>query len=117
MRHSGGPITNGTRLNLAVGYEPVFDDRPPHLNHPLAPARWIVSNTADGAIVSNVVDMSAYARMLLGRGATLVDGHDVRILSETMFAQLTTAHVETDERDVRYGYGVDVWQKDGRRMI
>ncbi|HSL10270.1 MAG TPA: serine hydrolase domain-containing protein [Actinomycetota bacterium] len=117
MRHSDGAITNETRLHVATGYEPVFDDRPPHLNHPLAPARWIVSNTADGAIVSTVADMSAYARMLLGGGVTLVDGHEVRIVSRSMVDLLTTGHVETDERSMRYGYGIDVWETDGRRMI
>jgi len=117
MHRSDGWITNETRLDLAVGYEPVFDDRPPHLQHPLAPARWIVSNTADGAIVSTVPDMAAYARMLLGRGATLVDGHEVRVLSGEMFTLLTTGHVQSDERRFRYGYGVDVWEHDGRRMI
>jgi CubicO group peptidase (beta-lactamase class C family) len=117
MRRSEGSITNATRLDVAVGYEPVFDDRPAHLNHPLAPAKWIVSNTADGAIVSTAIDMAAYARMLLGRGATLVDGHEVRILSGAMFDLLTAGHVETDDRRYRYGYGVDVWEHDGRRMI
>jgi len=117
MRHSEGAITNETRLNIAVGYGPVFDDRPAHLNHPLAPAKWIVSNTADGAIVSTPTDMAAYARMLLGRGATLVDGHEVRILSEEMFDLLTTGHVATDDAGIGYGYGVDVWQESGRRMI
>jgi D-alanyl-D-alanine carboxypeptidase len=61
--------------------------------------------------------MSAYARMLLGRGATLVDGHEVRILSEEMFDLLTTGHVQSDDRQYRYGYGVDVWEHEGRRMI
>ena len=117
MRRSEGSITHATRLDIAVGYEPVFDDRPAHLNHPLAPATWIVSNTADGAIVSTPPDMCAYARMLLGRGATLVDGHEVRILSEEMFDLLTTGHVDTDDREYRYGYGVDVWVRDGRRML
>ena len=51
-----------------MGYEPMFSDRPPQLRHPLVPAHWIVSNTADGSIVSNVIDMSAYARLLLARG-------------------------------------------------
>ena len=117
MRHSEASITPETRLNIAVGYEPVFDDRPAHLNHPLAPATWTVSNTADGAIVSTPVDMCSYARMLLGRGATLVDRHEMRILSEPMFDLLTTGHVDTDDREYRYGYGVDVWERDGRRMI
>jgi D-alanyl-D-alanine carboxypeptidase len=117
MRSSEGAITNATRLDLAVGYNPVFDDRPPHLNHPLAPDRWIVSNTADGSIVSDVVDMSAYARLLLGRGRTIVDGNEVRLLNEELFALMTTPHTETDDPAFRYGYGVDLATRDGREVV
>jgi D-alanyl-D-alanine carboxypeptidase len=117
MRSSEGAITNATRLDLAVGYGPVFDDRPPHLNHPLAPGRWIVSGTADGAIVSNVVDMSAWARMLLGRGCATVNGTEVRLLSEEMFALMTTPHAETDDPAFRYGYGLDIATQDGRGVV
>ena len=56
-------------LTTAIGYEPVFGDRPVQLRHPLMPATWIVSDTADGSIVSHVLDMGAYAR-LLSRAAT-----------------------------------------------
>ncbi len=117
MRSTEGAITNATRLDLAVGYSPVFDDRPPHLNHPLAPDRWIVSATADGSIVSNVVDMSAYARLLLGRGATIVDGTEVRLLSDELFALMTMPHTETDDPAFRYGYGVDLTTEDGREIV
>jgi D-alanyl-D-alanine carboxypeptidase len=117
MRSSEGAITNATRLDLAVGYGPVFDDRPPHLNHPLAPGRWIVSGTADGSIVSNVIDMSAYARMLLGRGCQLVDGTEVRLLSDEMFALMTAPHAQTDDPAFRYGYGVDVATEEGREVV
>ncbi len=61
--------------------------------------------------------MSAYARMLLGGGATLVDGHEVRVLDDDAFELLTTPHVETDERPFRYGYGVDVWEREGRSFV
>lgn len=117
MSQSEAAITNETRLNLAVGYEPVFDERPPHLNHPLAPARSLISNSADGSIVSTAIDMAAYARVLLGGGATLADGHEVRLLSPEMFALLTTAHTPTDDPAYAYGYGVDVAERDGRRRI
>jgi D-alanyl-D-alanine carboxypeptidase len=117
MRSSEGAITNATRLDLAVGYSPVFDDRPPHLNHPLAPERWTVSGTADGSIVSSVVDMCAYARVLLGRGRATVDGAEVRLLSEEMFALMTTPYAETNERRSRYGYGVDLATEDGHEIV
>ena len=121
MASSEAAITNETRLNLAVGYEPVFDDRPPHLGHPLAPARWTVSATADGSIVSNVIDMSAYARMLLGRGRTLVGGHETTILSPAGFERFVEPRVLMEEpgvhHDERYGYGLWTFEDDGRTFV
>ena len=99
----------------------MFDDRPAHLGHPLAPARWLVSNTADGSIVSNVIDMSAYVRMLLGRGRTLVGGHETTILSPAGFARFVEPRVLMDEpgahRGERYGYGVWTSEEDGRAFV
>ena len=84
MASSVAAITDEARLDLATGYEPMVYDRPPQLTHPLVPATWLVSNTADGSIVSNVIDMSAYARFLLNGG----DGsRTVRVLSEAAFAR------------------------------
>lgn len=106
MRSSAAAITDAERQDLAVGYEPMLSDRPPQLRHPLATATWIVSNTADGSIVSNVVDMSTYARLLLARGS--VPGGD-RVLSEEQFA-LLTAPVIDDGEGGRYAYGL--WQEE-----
>ncbi len=120
MSSSQGAIDNQARLDLAIGYEPAFDDRPPHLGHPLVPARWLVTSTADGAIVSNVIDMAAYARMLLGRGSTLVDGHEVTILEEAGYARLALPRVATEDPDEpgeRYGYGLATSVHDGRTYV
>src|SRR2546427_609955 len=81
MGHTVAAITNGVRLDEATGYRTLYDDRPPHREHPLVEARWIVGNTADGSIVSDVVDMCSYARLLLKRG----DG----VLSHESFDHLT----------------------------
>jgi D-alanyl-D-alanine carboxypeptidase len=110
MRASVAAITDAERRDIAVGYEPMLSDRPPQLRHPLATATWTVSNTADGSIVSNVVDMSAYARLLLARGD--VPGGE-RVLSEEMFTLLTTPVIDDGEGG-RYAYGL--WQEevDGR---
>ena len=43
-----------------------------------------MTETADGSIVSDVVDMSAYARLLLARG-DVPDGRGGRVLSDAMF--------------------------------
>jgi D-alanyl-D-alanine carboxypeptidase len=109
MASSEAVITDETRLDLATGYAPVVDDRPPQLSHPLVPAPWLVSNTADGSIVSNVIDLSAYARFLLNGG----DGPNGRVLSEEAFARLTVRRMlDPYDEDADYAYGLSV-EKEG----
>jgi D-alanyl-D-alanine carboxypeptidase len=120
MSSSDARITNETRLDIATGYEPVFDDRPENLQHPLAPATWIVADTADGAIVSTVSDMSVYARLLLGRGATVVGGREVRLLSDDSFREMTEEGVDMQDEetpDGRYGLGLLSYTRDERRFV
>jgi CubicO group peptidase (beta-lactamase class C family) len=105
MASSVAAIDDRVRTDLAIGYEPMFTDRPAQLRHPLVPATFTVSNTADGSIVSNVVDMAAYARLMLNRGRGPTDA----ILSEGMFERLTTPVVEQpDDPGVWYAYGLEV---------
>jgi CubicO group peptidase (beta-lactamase class C family) len=118
MTATEGRITNATRRDLAVGYATLFDERPAQRHHELVPAHWTVTDTADGAIVSNVVDMAAYARMLLNRGVT-PEGH--RIVSEEAFAMFTEPRIDepAEEREVpgRYAYGLSVGVRDGRAIL
>jgi D-alanyl-D-alanine carboxypeptidase len=107
MAATDGAITDDTRLNLATGYLPLYSDRPPRLDHPLVQANWLVSNTADGSIVSNVIDMSAYARLLLGGGRSLADG-EASVLSADAFEILTTPHID-DPDSPGFGYGYGFW--------
>ena len=108
MTSSVAAITAAERADMATGYSPMFTDRPPQLTHPLVPATWIHSNSADGSIVSNVIDMSAYARLLLARG-DVPDGQGERLISADAFEQLTTSHAQDpDDREFDYGYGLDV---------
>ncbi len=115
MRSSAASITDTARQDLAVGYEPALSDRPAQLRHPLAPATYVVTETADGSIVSDVVDMSAYARLLLARG-DVPDGRGGRILSDAMFDVLTRDGVD-DGDGGRYAYGL--WEQEfgGHRML
>jgi hypothetical protein len=118
MRHSQASITPESYVSTSVGYEPMFDDRPPHLNHPLGPAPRIASNTADGSIVSTVADMAAYARMLLAGGTAVVDEHEVALLSPAMFEELVAPRIATDDEGISYAYGLDVWtHEDGRQFM
>ncbi|MGZ5213718.1 MAG: serine hydrolase domain-containing protein [Actinomycetota bacterium] len=109
MTASVAAITEDIRTDLATGYEPVFTDRPAQLRHPLVPATFTVSCTADGSIVSNVIDMAAHARLLLNRGR----GPEEQVLSEAMFDVLTTPFVEQpDDPGTSYGYGLDIGEDE-----
>ncbi len=109
MTASVAAITDDTRSDLATGYEPMLTDRPPQLRHALVPATFTVSNTADGSIVSNVIDMAAHARLLLNRGR----GPEGTVLSEAMFDVLTTPFVvQPDDPRTSYGYGLDIGEHE-----
>jgi D-alanyl-D-alanine carboxypeptidase len=101
MGHTVAAITNAVRLDQATGYRTLYDDRPPHREHPLVEAQWIVGNTADGSIVSDVIDMCSYARLLLKRG----DG----VLSHESFDHLTRPVIDDpDQPGASYAYGLFV---------
>ncbi len=117
MSATDGAITDETRLNLATGYLPLYTDRPARLDHPLVQATWLLSNTADGSIVSNVIDMSAYARLLLGNGRSLSDGES-SLLTPEAFDVLTSPSVDDpDAPGFGYGYGFWAGQENGVRSI
>jgi D-alanyl-D-alanine carboxypeptidase len=109
MTRSVGAIVEDDRADAAVGYEPLRSDRPAHLQSPLASAAWQVSNTADGSIVSTVGDLCAYARIVLARGGGL--------LGDAAFDRWIGPYADTEERGTRYGYGWDVVDGDGGRLI
>ncbi len=110
MMHSTAAITNATRSELATGYAAIHDDRPAQLTHPLVPAQWIISNTADGSIVSDVVDMCAYARLLLNGGRPL--------LSPEGFDRLLAPVIDdADMPGFAYAYGWWVGTQDDRRRV
>ena len=114
MTASVAAITDDVWTDLATGYEPLLTDRPAQLRHPLVPPPRTISNTADGSIVSNVVDMCAYARLLLARGDR-PDGRGGRVLSDEGFDRLMSDPF-VDE-DGPYGYGLWSEVHDGRTWL
>lgn len=115
MTASVAAVSDEIWTDHATGYEPMRTDRPAQLRHPLVPAPRIVSNTADGSIVSNVVDMCAYARLLLARGDR-PDEHGCRVLSADGFVRLMAAAVDDGDHG-RYGYGLREEVVDGRTWL
>jgi CubicO group peptidase (beta-lactamase class C family) len=110
-------ITHDTRKRLAVGYESLYDDRPAHPSHPLVPATWLETGTADGSIASTAVDMAVYVRMLLNRG----QGPRGRVLSEESFRLMTRRVIELPDEDEEhgssYGYGLNLSEDEGHTII
>lgn len=98
MAASAPQIDGRLRGHIATSYERTPDGG-------FVEAPWFDYLASDGAIVSTVGDMSAYARMLLARG----DTPSGRLISARAFDRFATP-VSDD-----YGYGVDV--QDGGRII
>ena len=106
-------FTHDTRPRLATGYDRMYDDRPSHPSHPLVPATWLEYAAGDGSIVSTASDMSAYARMLLNRGA---GPGGTRVLSDKAFALLTQRAIKSGDSSW-YGYGMGTSERDGRVIV
>lgn len=114
MANTDPEITFDTAADLATPHQREATDRPPHRGRMQVRAPISVSRTADGSIISTAKDMASYARMLLHRGAP----PGVRLLSDESFALMTTPHVaDTGEEGVAYGYGLDIFELDGRAHI
>jgi len=105
-------IIHDVRPRLAVGYAYLHDDRIGYPGRPLAPATWVETATADGAIASTAGDMAAFARMLLRRG----EGPDGRLLSEASFARMAEPHARPTP-DYGYGYGLATRVLGGRTFL
>lgn len=112
MAGAEGAITNEMRSRLAVGYVPMHNDRPWRPEHGFAPATWFETNTADGCLAASASDLATYLRMLLNRGAY----PGGRLLSEESFTLLTAPHTSFGDDD-RYGYGLDVGERNGRPQV
>ena len=105
-------IIHDIRPRLAVGYAYLHDDRIGYPGRSLAPATWVETATADGAIASTAVDIAALARMLLRRG----EGPDGRLLSEASFARMAKPHARS-MTGYGYGYGLATRVLGGRTFL
>lgn len=115
MKSTSAEITHDLRSRSAVGYWPLYDDRPMKNLPDWAPCTWTESENADGAISSTSEDMCAYLRMLLNRGK----GPHGRILSEKSFRLLTRRVIRCDDShgEEYYGYGLSVAPYRGHTLL
>ncbi|HWA58962.1 MAG TPA: serine hydrolase domain-containing protein [Gemmatimonadales bacterium] len=113
MTRTDAEFTHATRPSLAVGYEPLYDDRPERDGDPLVVAPWIEYGSGDGAIVSTAGDMGLYLTMLLNRGR----GPGGVILPEARLATMMQPYALTERNGAHYGYGMFLDQLDGRPIF
>ncbi|HYL97163.1 MAG TPA: serine hydrolase domain-containing protein, partial [Terriglobales bacterium] len=114
MEHSDAVFTNDTYKRLAVGYAPLYDDRPYNPAEPLIPATWQEYAAGDGSVVSTAPDLAKYLRMLLNHGA----GPSGRIVSEESWKLLTQPAAKVPgEENTYYGYGIFSRTVEGHRYI
>ena len=107
-------ITHDTRRHLAVGYAGYYDDRPFQPgHHPLVPAPWLETDTADGSLAATAADLAAFGRLLLNRGA----GPDGTLISPESFARMADRAVDAWPPAIGYGYGLAVRTTDGHTVV
>jgi len=126
MSNSEPVITNAIRPRMAVGYAPMFDDRPFPFRGPLAEAAWVEFGEGAGSVSSTATDMGAYLTMLLNRGAVRASGQTVRqgvrrdrIIREDTFKLFSTPVIKAPfwGEDASYGYGLWVSDVEGRSLL
>ncbi len=114
MSHSDAVFTDDTYKRLAVGYSPLYDDRPYNPAEPLIPATWQEYAAGDGSIVATAPDLATYLRLLLNHGV----GPHGRIISEESWKLLTQKAVQVPgEENTWYGYGIVSRDVQGHRYI
>ncbi len=112
MTTASSTITHADRLGMSTGYVGLYDDKPFHPSHPLVPATWLETDTADGAVAATATDMAAYTRLLLNRGA-FPGG---RVYPESSFERKITSGTADEDGDL-YGYGINHLQIDGHSVV
>lgn len=111
MTSAAAEFTNADRTNLAVGYQPIHDDRPMRKGDPLVVAPWLEYGSGDGAIVASATDLGKYLTMLLNGG----HGPTGRLVSEAGFGRIMTRSAKLG--DDAYGYGFFLGKQDGRAVF
>jgi CubicO group peptidase (beta-lactamase class C family) len=126
MKSSEPVITNAIRPRMAVGYAPMFDDRPFRLRGPLAEAPWVEFGEGAGSISSAAGDMGAYLAMLINRGAIMRGKSEKRqslmrdrIVSEESFKLFAHPVIKAPfwGQDASYGYGLWTSEADGLSLL
>lgn len=115
MASSEPVIANAIRQRMAIGYAPMFDDRPFPLRGQLAEAPWVEFAEGAGSVSSTATDMGKYLAMLINRGKT---GRG-SIVNEDTFKLFATPAIKAAfwGEDASYGYGLWVSEVERRTLL
>lgn len=105
MSASAPIISNDLRERMAVGYGPLYEDRPFPFKGRLAEAPWLEVAEAAGSVASTATEMAAYLQMLLNRGV----GPKGKVLSEKAFELLTKPVIKAPFRGEEASYAYGLW--------
>jgi CubicO group peptidase (beta-lactamase class C family) len=105
MSASAPIISNDLRERMAVGYGPLYEDRPFPFKGRLAEAPWLEVAEAAGSVASTATEMAAYLQMLLNRGV----GPKGKVLSERAFELLTKPVIKAPFRGEEASYAYGLW--------
>jgi D-alanyl-D-alanine carboxypeptidase len=114
MAATAPALTHDVRPRMARGYAPLYDDRPAHPSHPLVPAPWVETDSADGAVATTAGDAARFLRALLNGGR----GPAGPIFSPESYRLMTRPWIEGDDSIWGHaGYGLYVFQRRGSAMV
>lgn len=104
-------ITNNARARMAVGYSPLYDDRPFPLKGTLGEAPWLEVPEAAGSVAATATDMCKYLSMLLNRGKS--------VLTDDGFTLFTKPVIKAPFRgeDASYAYGLWTSETNGHTLL
>ena len=126
MSASEPVIANAIRPRMAIGYAPMFDDRPFPLRGPLAEAPWVEFGEGAGSISATGSDMALYIQMLLNSGKVSPKFHisrgraaDLQLISPEGFKLLVQPVIKAPfwGEDASYGYGLWTNEVEGRTLL
>ena len=110
------PVINDlVRERIAIGYRPMYEDRPFPIKGKLAEAPWLEVPEAAGSIAATPDDMCNYLAMLLNRGV----GPREKVLSQQGFEVFTKPVIKAPFRgeDASYAYGMWTSTTNGHTLL
>jgi CubicO group peptidase (beta-lactamase class C family) len=107
MSASAAVISDSLRERMAIGYRPLYEDRPFPVKGKLAEAPWLEVPEAAGSVAATAADMCKYLSMLLNHGVG-----PKPVLSKKAFELFTHPVIKAPFRGEEASYAYGLWTSD-----